>query len=93
MGFKEDMGKGGLGGAYDKGSRVSGGKTGLVAIGVGEGGVGARGRCVCASWWARSRSWVCLRSDNRVMSWSEFSSGSESSASDGELMGCSVGMK
>ena len=28
-----------------------------------------------------------------VMSWSEFSSGSESSASEGESVGCSVGTK
>ena len=48
VGFEEDMGEGGLGnngggggGAQDKGSGVGGGKTGLVAIGVGEGGVGA----------------------------------------------------
>ena len=65
------------------------GKTGLVATGVGEGGVGARGRWVCASWWARSRSWFFSRSDGMVTSWSEFSSGSESSASEGELVGCS----
>ena len=58
---------------------MRGGKTGLVAIGVGEGGVGARGRCVCASWWAKSRSWFCSRSDDMVTSWSESSSGSQSS--------------
>ena len=90
VGFKEDMGEGGLGnggggsgGAWDKGSGVRGGKTGLVAIGVGE------GRWGCASWWAKSRSWVCSRSDDMVRSRSEFSSGSESSASEGESMGCS----
>ena len=44
---------------------------------------------MCASWWAKLRSWVCSRSDDMVMSWSEFSSGSESSASEGELIGCS----
>ena len=48
MGFEEDIGEGGLGcdevGVWDKGSGVRGGKTGLVAIGVGEGGVEARGR-------------------------------------------------
>ena len=68
---------------------MRGGKTRLVAIGVGEGGVEARGRWVWASWWARSGSWACSRSDDIVTSWSELSSGSESSASDGELMGCS----
>ena len=68
---------------------MRGGKIGLVAIGIGEGGVGALGRCVWASWWARSRSWVCSRSDDMVTSWSEFSSGSESSASEGESIGCS----
>ena len=47
VGFEEDIGEGGLeagGGAWDKGSEVRGGKTGLVVIGVGEGGVGVRGR-------------------------------------------------
>ena len=68
---------------------MRGGKTGLVAVGVREGGVGAWGRCVCASWWARLRSIVCLRSDNRVTSWSEFSSGSECSASEAESKVCS----
>ena len=68
---------------------MRGGKTGLVAMGVGEGGVGAWGRCVWASWWARSRSWVHSRSDNKVTSWSELSSGSECSALEAELMGCS----
>ena len=60
-----------------------------MVTGVGEGGVGMRGRWVCASWWAKSRSWVCSKSDDMVTSWSEFSSGSESSASEGESMGCS----
>ena len=68
---------------------MRGGKTGLVVTGVGEGGVRVRGRWVWASWWARSRSWVCSRSDDIVTSWSEFSSGSGSSASNGESMGCS----
>ena len=72
VGFEEDIGEDGLGcdevGTWDKGSGVRGGKTGLVAIGVGEGGVGTRGRWVCASWWAKSRSWVCSRSDDIVMS-------------------------
>ena len=83
---------------------MRGGKTGLVVMGVGEGGVGARGRCIWASWWARSRSWVCSRLDDRVMSWSEFSSGSECSLqrpSQGVVLGrhatstkgCSVGTK
>ena len=67
---------------------MRGGKTGLVAMGVGEGGVGAWERCIWASWWARSRSWVHSRSDNRVMSWSEFSSSSEYSASEAKSMGC-----
>ena len=51
--------------------------------------MGAQGRCVWASWWARSRSQVCSRSDDKVMSWSELSSGSECSASEAESMGCS----
>ena len=51
---------------------MRGGKTGLVVVGVGEGGVWVRGRCVWTSWWARSRSWVCSKSDDRVMSWLEF---------------------
>ena len=68
---------------------MRGGKTGLVVVGVGEGGVGAQERCVWASWWARSRSWVHLKSDDRVMSWSEFSSGSECSASEAESRVCS----
>ena len=57
MGFKEDIGEGGLGNngggggsTYDKGSGVRGGKTWLVAIGVGKGGVRVRGRCMWASW-------------------------------------------
>ena len=29
---------------------MRGGKTGLVAMGVGEGGVGVQGRCIWASW-------------------------------------------
>ena len=56
MDFEEDIGKGGLGnggggrgGASNKGSGVRGEKTGLVAVGVREGGVGAWGRCVGAS--------------------------------------------
>ena len=68
---------------------MTGRKTGLVAMGVGEGGVWARGRCVWASWWARSRSQVCSTSHNKVMSWSEVSLGLECSASEAELMGCS----
>ena len=47
---------------------MRGGKTGLVVVGVGEGGVGAWGRCVWASWWARSRSWVRSKLDDRVTS-------------------------
>ena len=39
--------------------------------------------------WAESRSWFCSRSDDTIMSWLECSSGSESSASEGESMGCS----
>ena len=68
---------------------MRGGKTGLAVVGVGEGGVGAQGRCVWASWWARSWSKVCSRLDNRVTSWSEFSSGSECSASEAESRVCS----
>ena len=68
---------------------MRGEKTGLVAMGVGKGGVGARWRCVWASWWARSRSRACLGSDNNVTSWSEFSSGSECSASEAESRVCS----
>ena len=37
---------------WDKGNGVRGGKTGLAVVGVGDGGVGVRGRCMCASWWA-----------------------------------------
>ena len=51
MGFEEDIGEGSLGnaggmggGTWDKGNGERGGKTGLVVIGVGKGGVGARGR-------------------------------------------------
>ena len=40
-------------------------------------------------WGAKLRSWVCSRSDDLVTSWSELSSGSESSVSEGELIGCS----
>ena len=47
MGFEEDIGKGDLengngggGGAYDKGNGERGGKTGLTAMGVRDGGVG-----------------------------------------------------
>ena len=68
---------------------MRGGKIGLVAMGVGDGGVGARGRCVWASWLARSKSRVCSRSDNKVMSWLEVSLGSECLASEAESMGCS----
>ena len=32
---------------------------------------------------------MCVKSDDSVMSWSEFSSGLESSASNGESMVCS----
>ena len=68
---------------------MSEGKTALAVVEVREGEVGAQGRCVWASWWARSRSKVCLRLDNRVTSWSEFSLGSECSASEAELRVCS----
>ena len=70
---------------------MRGGKTGLVAMGIGEGEVQVQvqGRCVWASWWARSRSQVCSRSDDKVTSWSEPSLGLECSASEAELRGCS----
>ena len=68
---------------------MRGGKTGLVAIEVGDRGVEDVGRCIWAYWWARSRSRVYLGTDNWVMSWLEFhSSASECSASGAELVGC-----
>ena len=68
--------------AWDKGNGVRGGKTGLVVVGM-------QGRCVWASRWARSRSWVRSKSDDMAMSWSEFSLGSECSASEAESRVCS----
>ena len=56
---------------------------------MGDGGVGMRGRCIWASWWARPVSKVCLRLDVKVMSWSEVSPASECSASEAESRGCS----
>ena len=68
---------------------MRGEKTGLVVVGVGDGGVGAWGRCIWASWWARSVSRVCSRSDDTFTSWSEASLGSECSASEAESRICS----
>ena len=47
---------------------MRGGKTGLVAMGVGDGGVGDRGMWVWLSRWLRSRSRSCSRLDNKVTS-------------------------